>query len=511
VTILAPLVKLRAPIIGARRLDHFLFHEALANRLLLIIYWLIVESLVAYRKRHPLNLNFPNLPSMKILALLGLGGLMACGSNSSSIPTGALSGPSSVQVPADTVVSSAANTPQGALGASPNAAATNTSGRIGLSQIFDFSITATQKSADGPRYNVVWGANSPTAWRAKNPSLIAARYFIIEQSDSTHPLSYFTTYHPDWILYNCTSSGTPTRTPAYMQAGAYGTNAPLDIHNPAVISFQLNTLAIPPMLASGYNGLAADQVVFANIMGGNAGTGSYGCGVYQGSTFVRRYTSKSDSHWASDVVNWVKTAKSTLTPKGLKLVINHPAGSTASTLEQTLLANTDVALSEVGFSNYGGYTRSSTLFATALNYMNYTQAHGVTAMLIDKFVQSSALSPIQREWAIGTYLMGNNGNALLYATYGGYGTGGYGKEYYYPEYATNMGAPCGAVTGGPQIYQRKFANGLVIVNADLATHSASLSALHMYHDIEGRAVTNPLVVPPTNAFVMTTLAGTGCL
>ncbi len=387
----------------------------------------------------------------------------------------------------------------------------STSGRIGLSQIFDFNISAAQKTADGPRYNVVWGANSPTYWRAKNPSLIAARYFIIMQSDSTHPLSYFQTYHPDWILYNCTSNGTPTRIPAYMQAGAYGTQAPLDIHNPYVISFQMNTLAIPPMLAAGYNGLAADQVVFSNIMGGNAGTGSYGCGVYEGSTFVRRYASKSDSHWALDVVNWVKTAKSILAPKNLKLVINHPSGSTSSTLEQTLLANTDIALSEVGFTNYGYYTGSSTLFATALNYMVYEQAHGVTAMLIDKFVQSTALTAIQREWAVGTYLMGNNGNAILYATYGGLGTGGYGSEHYISEYATNMGVACGIVTGGPQIYERKFANGLVVVNADTATHAASLPITHVYHDIEGRSVTNPLVVPATNAYVMTTLAGTGCL
>lgn len=194
----------------------------------------------------------------------------------------------------------------------------------------------------------------------------------------------------------------------------------------------------------------------------------------------------------------------------MKLVINHPSGSTSSTLEQTLLANTDIALSEVGFSNYGYYTRSSTLFATALNYMVYEQAHGVTAMLIDKFVQSTALTAIQREWAVGTYLMGNNGNAILYATYGGLGTGGYGSEHYISEYATNMGVACGIVTGGPQIYERKFANGLVVVNADTATHSASLPIRHVYHDIEGGLVTNPLLVPATNAYVMTTLAGTGC-
>lgn len=77
-----------------------------------------------------------------------------------------------------------------------------------------------------------------------------------------------------------------------------------------------------------------------------------------------------------------------------------------------------------GFSDYDNYTKEPARFATSLNYMAYAQAHGVTALLIDKFIQSGALTAIQREWAVGTYLMVNNGNALMYATYGGLGTGG---------------------------------------------------------------------------------------
>lgn len=393
----------------------------------------------------------------------------------------------------------------------------STLGRVGLLQVFDFHMTSAQRATDGPRYDLVWGANYPSAWHTNHPSLIASYYYIIEQSDATHNLAWYQAYHPDWILYNCTSTGTPTRTPAYMQAGAYGTNVPLDIQNPAVVSFQIRTLAAPPAISGGFNALAMDQVVFANIMGGNAGTGSYGCGIYQGSTFVRRYASKSDSRFTADVVNWVKIAKSILTtdaviaPHHLKLIVNHPAGSISSSYEQQLIANVDAGLNEVGFSNYGNYTKSSSQFATSLSYMIYLQAHGVMALLIDKFVQSGALTSIQREWAVGTYLMGNNGNALMYATYGGYGTGGYGQEYYYSEYSKNIGTPCGAVTGGPVIYERKFQNGLVVVNASTSAASASLPLGHTYSDIEGRTVTNPLPVPGTNAFVMTTLAGTGCL
>lgn len=378
--------------------------------------------------------------------------------------------------------------------------------------MFDFNIPANQKNADGPRYDFVWAASQPTEWYLNHRSLVASRYAIFMQDAGGQDFGS----HPDWILYNCTADGTPTHIPAYMQAGLYGKITPLDIHNPSVISDSVHRLA-SAAIVGGYNALAIDQVVFSNIMGGNAGSGSYGCGVWQGNTFVYRYSKKGDSHWALDVVNWVKTARSIITTdpgiaaRHLKLVINHPAGSTSSSLEQQLLANTDMALNEVGFTDYGGYTKSPTRFATSLNYMVYEQAHAVTALLIDKFVQSTPLTPVQREWAVGTYLMGNNGNALLYATYGGLGTGGYAQEHYLSEYGTNIGTPCGPPTGGPAVYERKFFNGLVVVNADTTTHSADLPAIRPYTDIESRPITNPLVVPPTDAFVLTTLPGTGCL
>lgn len=384
--------------------------------------------------------------------------------------------------------------------------------RIRLHQVFSFGISSAQAVAEGPRYDLVWGASNPTAWRANHSQLLASRYFIMEQSDASHNLGYYQANHPDWILYNCTASGTPTRSPAYMQAGAYGTNVPLDIHNPAVVNFQVRSLAIPPAIAAGYNALAIDQVLFANIMGGNAGRGSYGCGIYQGGTFVRRYNSKSDSRWASDAVNWVKTAKSIVNgePHHLKLVVNHPAGSTASFLELELLANVDAALSELGFTNYGAYKRSASLFATVLNYQIYAQAHGVIPLIIDKFIQREALTPVQREWVVGTYLMANNGKLLLYATNGGYGTGGYGTLHYYPEYGTNMGSACGRPSGGPAIYQRRFTNGLVVVNASTSSAIATLPSNHRYRDIINRTVTPALLVGPTDAYIMMTLPGTGC-
>jgi len=392
----------------------------------------------------------------------------------------------------------------------------DTLGKIALHQVFDFDTTASQASSSARRYSLVWGSHMPASWRSANASLLASYYFIMVQSTSSRNLAWYRTNHPDWILYNCTASGAPTTTPAYMQAGAYGTNVPLDIHNPAVQSFMIRSLAVPAAVAGHYNAIAVDQVVFQNFMGGNAGAGSYGCGVYSHGSFVRRYASKADPAWATDIVAWMKTAHTILTTDPtisryhLKIVANHPAGSLTDSRELTLLANVDAGLSEVGFTDYSKYTTIPSLFKQVYNYMSYEQAHGVTALIIDKFVQSAALTPVQREWAVGTYLMVNNGNALLYATNGGGGTGGYGSLHYYPEYNANLGMPCGAMTGGPSIYMRKFHNGLVVLNANTGAATTTLPA-HVYHDITGRPVSSVLTVPGTNAYVMTTLANTGCL
>ncbi|GAC1407342.1 MAG: hypothetical protein NVSMB64_14170 [Candidatus Velthaea sp.] len=312
------------------------------------------------------------------------------------------------------------------------------------------------------------------------------------------------------------ADGTPTTVPAYMQAGAYGTNAPIDIHNPAAIDFMVRSLIVPQAKAAGYNALALDQVVFSNLMGGNAGAGSYGCGVYQNGSFVRRYASKSDSQWAVDTVNWVRTAKNIVTADGdnLKIVINHPAGGVGNALEQQLLASTDAALNENGFSYYGGYKNLGYGFSAALQYMTYVQSLGHNAMVINKFIQSAPLSAAQREWVVATYLIGNNGNALMYSTYGGYGSGGYGTEHYLSEYAVNLGMPCGPYardTLNANLYTRRFHNGLVAVNAGVTSQAiAALPAGRLFTDIEGRLVTNPLAIPATDAFVLTTAPDTGC-
>ncbi|HET9029226.1 MAG TPA: hypothetical protein VFN49_03545, partial [Candidatus Aquilonibacter sp.] len=252
------------------------------------------------------------------------------------------------------------------------------------------------------------------------------------------------------------------------------------------------------------------------------GTGYYGCGIYQSGKFVRRYTGRTDPAWTTDTVAWVKAARSILktdtviAPYNLKLIVNHPAANVANANEQAILQNVDADLNETGYSDYGAYQQSTKagLFKVTTDWVIYAQAHGTAPLIVDKFDQTTAITSKQLEYSIATYLMGHQGTARLFVG----NSNGYGIEQYHGEYATNYGAPCGAYYGGaaydstnPQIYYRRFANAVIVVNSgSLPTRTSELAHLptgHTYKDLEGRAVTNPLTVASNDAYVLLTTNG----
>jgi hypothetical protein len=397
---------------------------------------------------------------------------------------------------------------------------------MGLFQVFDVwgepRISPSEAQEYGDRYGVVWGARvgMPVYWRAGNSKILNTYYMPLETDANTvlwgnvgHSLSWWQRYHPDWILYSCTSSGAPTEIPAYISG--LPDNVPLDIHNPDVVSYQVR-LAASYALVGSYNGLAIDEVLFYNPEGAG---GSYGCGIYSNGTFIRRYSSATDARWKADVVAWVKTAHAILTtdrtigPHHLKLVVNHPAGLISDVNEQAIIANVDADVNESGFSDYGRYKEFSSLFKTAVEWARYAQAHGVAPLIVNKYVQSAAVSAEQLEYSIATYLMANEGGAGLFTS----NAYGYGVQQYHSEYATNFGARCGGYYGGasynsnaPDLWYRKYANAFVIVNSGSATRSSELALLpsgHTYRDLEGRTVSNPLSIESGDAYVLLTTDG----
>jgi hypothetical protein len=393
----------------------------------------------------------------------------------------------------------------------PPASTTN----VGAFQIFDefhYTITGAQAAADGPRYSVVWGARVGMAsyWRLHAPNLKVSYYMPMSNDFSANSwggigynLAWWQKNHPTWILYSCNASG-PTHNVQY-QSGFPG-QIPLDIHNPDVVNYQIENGAAFAK-REGYNAIGIDQVVLFNS-NYNSSTGYYACGIWNANgTFTRRYgSSRYDPNVATDTVNWVKTAHAYFKSQGITMVVNSPAGALNSN-EEAILQNTDYDLNETGFTDYGNYTKISTLPYVSVPWMQYAQRIGTHVLTNASFSGTTPLSANQKEYAVATYLLGESGGASLYAG----PSNDYGGEMYYAtEYGTNYGSACGATTSTSEegIYERKFQNALVLVNSNASlSQSIALPSGHSYKDLEGRSVANPLTIAPADAYVLMTSNG----
>ncbi|HET7814756.1 MAG TPA: hypothetical protein VFL13_10330 [Candidatus Baltobacteraceae bacterium] len=411
----------------------------------------------------------------------------------------------------------------------------DTTGRFGLTQIFDWDgtshppLTASQIEGEAPHEDSVWGAYYPQYWNATHSGMLVSRYMLPVEDDysvSQHNLTWWKTNHPSWILYACDSKGNPTTQLAWSTDGF--ADVPLDFANTSVVQYQMNLL-IPYMKAHGYNTLAADNTDLTNYLkGGNPELGQtyisgyYGCGYYVGSTFHRVFGPGNDPAFISAMVNWVSAASSSLHAAGYKLVINHPLyNPPTNTNEAALLSHADGMVYERGFTDYGKYkTEAASLVSPAITWASYAQSHHVAFFIVDYLCTGwngtqpfnnnaacptdPALIPApQADWALATYALVNQGGAGVYISPQ---TGQ--RLSYRTEYATHYGSPCSAYTTlATNVYERKFVSGLVVVNAGTTPYTLHLSTSHTFHDIEKRAVPNPLTVAPADAYVLLTQYG----
>ncbi|MDP9111039.1 MAG: hypothetical protein M3M96_05365, partial [Candidatus Eremiobacteraeota bacterium] len=227
----------------------------------------------------------------------------------------------------------------------------------------------------------------------------------------------------------------------------------------------------------------------------------------------QEYSSASDPKWTADILNFVSYANQVAAQNGLAVTVNHPIGTLSDPNEQALLGLVDLSLDEVGFSDYGNYTQTNSLFVSTYNYAETIQRQGKALALIDKFANyTTSLPPSAIEYSIATYLMANEGNLDVYAV-GNSGPGyGYGSEQYHMEYASAFGRPCSPMYRDAQnaeIYYRRYEHGLVIVNSGSAQPENATLPPHTYQDIERGPVTSPLSVNSHDAFALLT-GSNGC-
>lgn len=411
----------------------------------------------------------------------------------------------------------------------------DTRGRFAIVQLID-GLTSSQIQSEAPHVQAVWASFYPALWRAANPSIQLSRYALaVEDSKliSGHDLKWWQTNHPDWILYTCTASGTPTRHLAWSGTGF--ADVPLAFYRSDVQHYEMSLLK-PFMTSHGYTALAADNTDLTNFLrGGNPNfgqhvdTGDFACGTYAlDGSFQRRYRQYGDDpQFATDMTAWIVTAAASLHASGFGLFINHPFHNRPTDPnEQTLLSVIDGTLNESGLTDYGKYATPQVnlagFVAANITWAEMAQQRHVQYFISDYFCadgkepwnnNAACSTDIKTlpaplvDWALASYALLNEGSAELYVS-----PNNVSAYAYRPEFSRTYGAPCAPyLSPQPNVYVRRFAGGFAVINANPATTAASvLLPNHAYTDIEGRAISQPLRVRGADGYMLLT-AQNGCL
>lgn len=414
----------------------------------------------------------------------------------------------------------------------------DTTGRFSMIQVLDqwgrgnAQMTQAQiQQETHPPYDAVWGAFQPKYWQ---PGIILSRYYLPNEDASLisgHDLAYFQANHPDWILHGCDANGNPQPNYLAWSGTGFPNDTPLDIHNPAVVQYELQTIA-QYAVANGYSTVAFDNIVFKNYLTspnrelgesappGVSTTGWYGCGIYQtDGTFVRRYNPESSpdqSAWINDILNFLAQAQQYFASYHLHIIVNHPPFSHSPDVnEQKMLSYVDGMLDERGFVSYGNPQAAGT-FNDTLAWMQYMQQTLHKAIFLANYwcvgsgcpTDPSQMSPTQVDFGLATYALGNYGGAGVYISQAS------GATYTYrSEYLARYGSACGDYSKFGTAYVRRFKGGFAVANpSDGSTQVVPWPTGHTYKDVTNRAVSNPLSVAPGDAFMLQlTSGGDGCM
>jgi hypothetical protein len=312
-------------------------------------------------------------------------------------------------------------------------------------QTFDSDVTDVATEASHTVF--VWGSEqSIPAYRASsNPKIVLSYYMPwAYDQDASHDLAYWKNLHPDWILYACDKT-----TPAYYSGT---TNMPLDVSNPAVVAWQVQTVATPAS-SNGYDMIAADEFQLG---------GWGGCGVYQNGQWKQLYSAGTgDPKADADAVAWTKAFRDALhaLPHPMGLIPNFQLGGTSPTDPNVLgvVAGTDGILDECSFTQCSSGHASGQDWLDLVSFAEYVQQQGKAYMAINEV---TTVTDAEVEWALASYLMSKEHASGVFVS----GVQQYGSDLWRSEYAAVIGAPCGAMQSTQGAYARTFKQGIAIAN-----------------------------------------------
>ena len=365
----------------------------------------------------------------------------------------------------------------------------NTWANIHLFQSFDYNIDNPAPIAKD--YDFVWGANPAkvSAWDS-NPNILLSYYIsffrdsgTFGSTDAVQSLSYWKSVHPDWILYQCDRT-----TPAYEDGESA---VPLDITNPAVIAWQMQTYAIPAS-QHGYGAIAADNLNIQNLVGA--------CGHYnKNGQWVQLFSGdQNDLQWREAVLGWVKSMQQALhsLPHPMELIPNLGIGSiplSDPTLQQ-IIAHVDGVLDERGFTAYSNGYLTGNYWVQMVQFISDVQQQGKAYYIVNELPSSSADN---FDWALASYLMAKQHIAAVSIS----GSQQYGMNLYNSQYSAAIGIPRDSMYQDQGVYWRDYTQALVVVNpSNTTSYTVKLSG--QYNDLSGNPVSQALTLPPHSGQVL---------
>lgn len=339
--------------------------------------------------------------------------------------------------------------------------------------------------------DLVWGSKSPN-----QPQGVVNGYYLTfdrEPEPSVHNLAWYQKYHPDWIVYQCDRRSLATE---------YGdANVPIDIANPAVLTYLLDTY-IYPALNDGY-----PIIDFDNVNVNNQNMPGDRCGVYRHGVWRYLYGGTEGIHgpaYARSVLRWAKFMYQTIHAyrhPGLVAMNWNPTGNLIR--DGLLFSYLDVDTVEQGFTNFGTGYVTGARWSELMQEAEALNLAGKGMFLIDNGVGSADVPRI--EWALATYLLAKGRYTFVNIRSGT--TTNYGEYDYRSQYRVPIGYPLTALFPYQGIDMRKFSNGLAAVNPS-GSQTFVIRLPRPYQELDGTLRTQITLGPHSGLVLLTPQAGT---
>ncbi len=357
----------------------------------------------------------------------------------------------------------------------------------------------------------VWGAQPPLPGHTSHKDFYqkfdrAGGDFGSVGFPTYYSKDWFLKNHPDWLVYQCNQTAL---------AYEYGDpNVPLDITNPAVRQFEMDTW-IKPALNEGYDGISFDNVNLDN----NASAGR--CGVWTTDNKGNKewkylYGDAQSIHgqaYASSVVGWAKamyTAIHAYEPDAVITMNFCPmnGGDMHNTLafNEQLLPYTDNMLGEGGFTDGAKSPYTVDNFWQLENgFARDIAAQGKAQVLIFGF-DYATLTTDQKQWALANYLLVKGSHTYMTISSGAQNGGLYGHFNIIPEYFMNIGHPINLMYQSQKVYMRDFSNGKALVNPSSTSLYTVTIPAGVYTDVYGQPLAGNITLGIHSGLVLLNIA-----